>query len=124
MRKADALALSSITKEKRDRMDQELGTFSSMRYFDREGNPCTFGEWAALCEVVDYKIVCETFVDLFRISTVWLGLDHGFRSPQPIIFESMVFDWSVVNTIPAGGLFTQDYHHHPTIDALGEGGDT
>lgn len=27
-----------------------------------------------------------------RVSTVWLGLDHGFGNAKPLIFETMVFD--------------------------------
>lgn len=36
-----------------------------------------------------------------RVSTVWLGLDHGHgMSHKPLIFESMVFGWKLIN-IPA-----------------------
>ena len=33
-----------------------------------------------------------SFADGKWVSTVWLGLDHGFHGGKPIIFETMVFD--------------------------------
>lgn len=30
-------------------------------------------------------------VNGYRISTVWLGLDHSFMNGKPLIFETMVF---------------------------------
>ncbi len=35
--------------------------------------------------------VAETSIDEFRISTVFLGLDHGFGKGDPLLFETMVF---------------------------------
>lgn len=32
-----------------------------------------------------------------RVSTIWLGLDHGFGQRVPLIFESMAFGWRPVN---------------------------
>ncbi len=37
-------------------------------------------------------MVEQTEVDDYLISTVWLGLDHGFgQTAEPLIFETMVF---------------------------------
>lgn len=37
--------------------------------------------------------VAETFTEFYRISTVFLGLDHGFSDKgPPILFETMVFE--------------------------------
>lgn len=33
----------------------------------------------------------ETLKNGFFISTVWLGIDHGFGIGKPLIFETMVF---------------------------------
>jgi hypothetical protein len=54
--------------------------------------------WAIWFETAD-RHVDETMVGPYRVSTVFLGLDHGFfgeRStrPDPLIFETMIFDLS------------------------------
>lgn len=38
-----------------------------------------------------YQRVGLTEVDGIGISTVWLGMDHGWRGGPPVIFETMVF---------------------------------
>ena len=68
-------------------------------YFDRDGTPITFKEWGRLRfgdvrgdRLMDYCRVASTLVGEVWVSTVWLGIDHGFRSDgPPIIFETMVF---------------------------------
>lgn len=42
----------------------------------------------------EYKCLAQTLVsETMWVSTVWLGLDHGFgRRGHPVIFETMVFD--------------------------------
>lgn len=35
--------------------------------------------------------VAEDIIKGVRISTVFLGLDHGFGSDEPILFETMIF---------------------------------
>lgn len=67
------------------------------RYFDRLGNPITMREWMAGFHSMEYKIVAKDEIGPYEVSTVWLGLDHGFAFPprdpgyKPIIFETMVF---------------------------------
>ena len=39
-----------------------------------------------------YSRVALTNRNGFVVSTVWLGLDHGFGHTPPLIFETMVFD--------------------------------
>jgi hypothetical protein len=53
----------------------------------------TLQEWAASYETrASDKRVAETTLPNGRwVSTVWLGLDHSFRSGPPLIFETMVF---------------------------------
>lgn len=63
-------------------------------WFDREGEPITAGMWEMYRGVPDYLRVAEDWIGPIWISTVWLGLDHGFsRYPDrvPIIFETMIF---------------------------------
>lgn len=60
--------------------------------YDRRGKPLDLDAWSKLVADRDYKRVVETDVAGYWVSTVWLGLDHGFgRYDAPLIFETMVF---------------------------------
>jgi hypothetical protein len=66
------------------------------KYYDPQGNPITVMEWSELFDsrgkTADnswWQIT--TTVAGTKISTVWLGLDHGTDEDRPLIFESMVF---------------------------------
>jgi hypothetical protein len=62
-------------------------------YDPKDGNPTL--QWAADHEDIRLRRVC--FTRLWwggHLSTVWLGLDHGWMSKRPIIFESMLFTWA------------------------------
>jgi hypothetical protein len=62
-----------------------------MMYLDRNGQPLEMMEAAKLLQDVEYKrIAWDVLADETQISTVWLGLDHGFGG-RPLIFETMVF---------------------------------
>lgn len=65
-------------------------------YYDRSGNKITLGRWSWLSEHKaenDYYRVAEDTVDLYWVSTVWVGLDMGIPMPgiAPLIFETMTF---------------------------------
>lgn len=72
-------------------------------YYDRQGNPLTIDQYLAMFEgsaedFWRYKRVAETTVGKFLwVSTVWLGIDHGYRlsadedNYRPLIFETMIF---------------------------------
>lgn len=66
-------------------------------YYGRDGEPISFAAFAALFEDPDYKVVQQDRLtyrdpDDVLVSTVWLGLDHGFgASDAPLIFETLVF---------------------------------
>ena len=76
-------------------------------YFDKAGNPITIEQWGELRETDvepdgsygprSYLRVGEDEVGEARVSTVWLGMDHGFgykpdgRDYRPVIFETMIF---------------------------------
>lgn len=66
-------------------------------YYNRDGGLITMWEWTTLFSDAAYKRVALDEVITpdgrwFRVSTVWLGLDHGMgMSELPMIFESMVF---------------------------------
>ena len=63
-------------------------------YYDMFGMPISMERWAQLHG--QPKHVAEDFLTIrgekFRISTVWLGLDHNFMpGGPPLIFETMIF---------------------------------
>lgn len=63
---------------------------------DHSYTPCDLMTWAAQLEVLvnaGKKHVAYDIVDGFRISTVWLGLNHNFLDiGRPLLFETMIFD--------------------------------
>ena len=61
-------------------------------YYDKQGNPLTTDEYFELLkrEGREYKRVANTYIGDVQISTVWLGLDHGYHG-VPVIFETMQF---------------------------------
>lgn len=62
-------------------------------YYDRKGNKMSFWEWSGYCSDFEYKIIKQNTYGDFFVSTVWLGLDHGFlgSTNAPVIFETMIF---------------------------------
>lgn len=68
------------------------GKASRSMYFDRQGRPIGMGDWSMLFHDLEYRVVGSTMVHGARVSTVWLGLDHGFLRDRPVIFETMAFD--------------------------------
>jgi hypothetical protein len=60
-------------------------------YYDRQGNPIGMWEWSRLFGDLHYKRIARVSVRGVRVSTVWLGLDHGWCNSAPLIFETMCF---------------------------------
>ena len=58
--------------------------------YDFDGNEITNEEFSKLRKEKG-RIGDETLIDGIRISTVYLGVDHGWVNEKPIIFETMVF---------------------------------
>jgi hypothetical protein len=72
-------------------MDDDL-TYDDARYYDRQGRPISFEQWADLFNDPDYqRVACTILEDGIIVSTVWMGLDHGFGREGHLIFETMVF---------------------------------
>jgi hypothetical protein len=64
----------------------------SPEWYDREGRPLDMQSAGELLADFDYKVVKQTTIGAYRVSTVWLGLDHRyFGDGPPLIFETMVF---------------------------------
>jgi hypothetical protein len=62
-----------------------------MDTYDRSGNAIPAEEWSLLFGSKEYCRVDFTEVGESRVSTVWLGMDHGHDGGLPVIFESMIF---------------------------------
>jgi hypothetical protein len=58
-------------------------------FYNRDGKPIDLMEWAR--ERQEDNHIGDTTVDGVRVSTVWLGLDHGYGPGPPLIFETMIF---------------------------------
>lgn len=66
---------------------------TAFHYYDKRGNPLTFREYASLKHGLGakYAVLCQEDVGKYWVSTVWLGMDHGFGT-RLLIFETMVFN--------------------------------
>lgn len=68
------------------------------RYFHRDGKPIVSDglldatiQWGLLFETSD-RIVSRSATPYGEmLSTVWLGMEHGYREGRPLIFETMLF---------------------------------
>lgn len=97
---------------------------AGITFYDRRGEEIDQVEWTGLIGDMDYKRVGSTLVhNRFRVSTVWLGLDHshGF-SVLPLIFETCVFDLhdmivTSVMSMPTSTVVAR----YPTFDAAQRG---
>lgn len=68
-------------------------------------------EWAKEFEESNRAVKQEQVGDWF-VSTMFLGLDMGFREKIPLIFETMIFDENKPITYTIGG---KDYEGHKDI---------
>jgi hypothetical protein len=63
-----------------------------MNYYNRQGEPIDLLTWGRLFEDLEYRTIARHYVRGWMISTIWMGLDHGFGlMSRPLIFETMVF---------------------------------
>lgn len=86
--KADAEAALIAASAQSDARRKEMGL--GAMYFDRQGQPIGLYDWVRLFEDPKYKRIALTQLPDGRVvSTVWMGLDHGFYTRE--IFESMCF---------------------------------
>lgn len=60
-------------------------------HYDRQGIPITAEEWAATFNEETRRVKFDRLPNDFRVSTIWLGLDHQYGDGPPLIFETMVF---------------------------------
>lgn len=69
-------------------------------------------EWAREFEKFQDRIVAHDDVDGRLVSTVFLGLDHGFGSGPPVLFETMVFS----NETKTFRWSTHEREYHEELD--------
>lgn len=77
------------------------------RFILENGKPVECNDlmkWAKWLETAD-RHVAKTKRDNIEVSTVFLGLDHGFGNSSPILFETMVF----------GGTYDQEQRRYSTV---------
>lgn len=67
-----------MSSEKSEQVDYGL------KYFDKESKSLTVEEWRELFEDMDYRRIALDETNGWRLSTVWLGMEHQ-------IFETMLF---------------------------------
>ena len=81
-------------------MEREGFGYGGGDHYDKNGVPISLGEWARRMEDLQYKQVALTNFGPVIVSTVWLGMDHGWGrflpenadvDRRPVIFETMVF---------------------------------
>lgn len=49
-------------------------------------------EWARWFSDFDKRRVAEDFTRYYRVSSVFLGIDHQFGKGPPLLFETMIFE--------------------------------
>lgn len=75
--------------ERRPPEDAKITT--GARYYDREGNSLDPEAWVLLYERETYRCVRATNVGEYRVSTLWLGIDHNLiLAGPPVIFATYV----------------------------------
>lgn len=83
-----------------DDMMKKLGDLHGIKdrtlYYRRDGTPYPNGmegmlQWGKDLEMTDRRVDKTNLWWGGYVSTVWLGLDHGWGAGPPLIFETMVF---------------------------------
>lgn len=59
-----------------------------------EGEPveCDFLAWLQWFENGEARVLRQDQVGSFKVSTVFLGVDHGWGDGPPLLWETMIFD--------------------------------
>jgi hypothetical protein len=72
--------------------DAELWDALDRGYYGRDGRPISLHQWSYLLANFEYKVVRRNHLHHAMVSTVWLGLDHGWlEDGRPLIFETEIF---------------------------------
>ena len=80
-------------------MDWERDWDGRPIYDDRQGKPMTMQQWAQRFEDEDYRLIARDVIGpdepldpapLITVSTFWFGLNHDWRSDEPLIYETII----------------------------------
>lgn len=99
----------------------EVESHGVVTMFSREGRPISFRDWVRIREWDHrhdraYSHVARDTVGRYMISTVWLGLDHGWGRGPPLIFETMVFEnGSGIDTVRYTTLEQAEWGHAASV---------
>jgi hypothetical protein len=66
--------------------------FGGGQFYDFDGESITWNEWAELLGTPERIVAYDALDHDVEVSTVWLGLDHGFgHTARPLIYETVIF---------------------------------
>jgi hypothetical protein len=104
-----------------------------IQVYDRHGRPIDTATWEQKLADEEYRFVAQHWVRGWKVSTVWLGLDHNFGGGgPPLIFETMIFapadvtvgrDNAVRRALPVPADLDQYQERYPTEAAAQAGHD-
>lgn len=82
---------NKINKKAVEAMDKKF----PRNHYDKQGKVIGLGTWAKLLEDENYRMIKREDIKIGRkvyfVSTVWLGIDHGWAGKKPLLFETMIF---------------------------------
>ncbi len=91
-------------------------------FYDRAGRPISAETWHEFFNDMAYRRIALDHVGPYTVSTVWLGIDHGFgRRPKPLIFETMVFQKDGFEGVEGGDMLDLDCQRYATEEQAREG---
>jgi hypothetical protein len=85
-------ALDLKRKERKDELCKSFPNAPKAKfgdYYGYNGEPISLWEWSSLFQ--KDRHIGTDFIGKFKISTVYMGLDHGIFSDKLQIFETMIF---------------------------------
>ena len=98
-----------------------------MKYYtlDRDNNPVLTDTFPKAGRVVE-----QTYLDEYYVSTVFLAFDHGFENTKPVLWETMIFPLRDNGRIDYNDLYCDRYTsyddaqrgHRTVLDTLRNGG--
>lgn len=61
-------------------------------FYDRQGQSINFNQFIRHFQDPNYQTLKQEIVGPYKVSTIWLGINHSFGEGPPTIFETMVFE--------------------------------
>ena len=97
---------------------ESTGITIDIRYYsldkDNKPVPSTLSEWGAMMNRTD-RVLAKTTVGNQEVSTVFLGMDHGFgEGRDPVLWETMVFSLNKHSGSHSGFVGAEEYQERYT----------